>query len=306
VIDVRCLPALLFLIVSSLALPACDGGLDRFRPENVLRRRCERERADLLERRARIEREISEAGAPAWAGRFGWSMSSCFGPYGEDVVLAPKGGIVWIQDASEPRWNHGEIVAVDGDRIRVRWCIDPRRFRTSPEQTEGALSDELFVVRWGTQELLVPRDRMIEVCNRANGAPDTLAWGGSLPQRVTPGVPLGAPEEGRTGWPAIPAEFEGLLHRTPAEFRIVEIGAESLTPRGEELHEASVLVEIDGGSENGLAVGARLYLTGSTYEANVVDLDASTAQVRIRAYSPPTREWRRGIVTLGARLSTGR
>ena len=119
------------------------------------------EKPRMQRRRKRIQAELERLGEHEWAGVY------CYGDgmgCNVSVALSPEAGVAYssygclgLNDL-----NHGDIIDVKENRIRLRLAIDPStsRFNT--------LDNELWRVRWGKRHYLIPRERILDFCNKVN------------------------------------------------------------------------------------------------------------------------------------------
>jgi hypothetical protein len=270
-----------------------------------------REEALAAERLVRIRAEL--ASAPG-TGVYTYSNDSWCGncSVSEHVELAPRAGIVWTYNSGFGglSWiDHGDVVESRPDRILVRWALDPASLRADDGmRAGGGLSNELFVVAWGSYSFLVPRDRMHAFCDEVNAAGDARMaavpwrWTGTTPRRTSEWG--GDEESAPDGPPAVPAEFRALLLPKPIETQVVTKGESVVHYDGSSTYaEHEIALTLDAGSRSGLALGMRLFRVPGGGSGTIVELADDRAVVRFTALVQHNRLWE-NPPKVGAHFST--
>lgn len=143
-----------------------------------------------VERRARIDAELTTLGAHAWAGRYD--------SIGEIWRLAPRAGYVvdqWTCAGNLPG-HHGSIEQ-----------LGPRALRLAGK-------GDVHVVPWGAQTWLVPDGRLVDFCNDVNSGFD--AWLSAYPSRRSD-------EQRSRGMPDVPPDFRVFLLERPVTAKVVDV-----------------------------------------------------------------------------------
>lgn len=270
-----------------------------------------REETLAAERLVRIRAEL--ASAPG-TGVYTYSNDSWCGncSVSEHVELAPHAGVVWTYQSGFGglSWtNHGDVVESRPDRILVRWALDPATLRTDDGvRAGGGLSDELFVVAWGSYSFLVPRDRMRAFCDEINARGDARMaampwrWTGTIPRRTSESG--GDDEPAPDGSPAIPIEFRPLLLPKPIQTRVTAAGESVVHYDGTSTYaEHEIALTVDAGSRSGLARGMRLFRVGGGGSGTIVEISDDHAVVRFTALVQHNRIWQ-DPPEVGAHFST--
>lgn len=257
--------------------------------EHKLRERIEQETPELEARRERIESELKaldrkklpkDDWARDWAGTYytgdGLGMNVI-------ISIAPKSGLTytWYGCMGLYDANHGDIVEVFLDGLRVSLAIDPKL------STYKYMSERLYFVRWGKRRYLVPEAQMLNLVNNynqggfaRNGMYDIPLWFKGQAARTPPG---GSPR----GRPELPEKWARLLLDKQLTLEITKVTPLPTRVVAQTVTMLTFDLEFKGGSDDGVYEGLEFHIQAGT-ESGSVAIDGvteSTCTGRVRFFT---------------------
>jgi hypothetical protein len=221
----------------------------------------------------RIDAELRASSAPDWAGDYRWYLFDGR----EHLKLAPRAGFVY--DGKKREDNHGSVEPLAPDIVRLVPAID--RMYTGPETAEG----EFLFIHWGQRRLLVPRGRMVGLCNYYNfgdhqityGAHETIRLGSlDVLTYLTRVDDLNQP---LAGAPEVPPEYRPYLLTAPVFGEIVSIDRiepDSPDPAKDDFH---LVATANVGRAAGLLPGMQLLSEQDCFEVTAVAETTCTIEI---------------------------
>lgn len=274
-----------------------------------LDRRAKAEAPAAVERLARIDAELQQAGLPRWAGRF--SLGRGYATFS----AAPAAGFVACTSydvAGTDRWNHGRIVA-SGERwfdVELTLPHDALTHGSNVLDRRVPLTAKRFhLVTWRDQEFLVPEHRMIEACNAYNALSiRTIGSDGMLtvPYRENARPPDADSREVHAP-PDVPEEYRKYLLDHVVSGHVTELG--KVTELDEPAYRrprSETIVTVDLGSRDQLLPGMVLYFfdRNAYGGGEILEVTDQTCRVAFRREVGTTMDWNDRAITVGDAVAT--